>query len=44
VSKEWEWSVVGQNLFQPRHIELTGDPGGPVGIRRNVYGKITFRR
>ena len=44
ISKDFEWSVVGQNLLQPQHIEFTGDPGGPVGIRRSVYGKITFRR
>lgn len=34
------FSVVGQNLFQPRHAEFGGDPGGLVGIRRGVYAKI----
>jgi iron complex outermembrane recepter protein len=48
----WRWgdkldlSVVGQNLFQPHHLEWgTGDPGQtPVGIRRAFYGKIVFRK
>ena len=26
--------VVGQNLFQPYHVEYGGDPGRPVGIMR----------
>jgi len=44
--KEFEFSVVGQNLFQPHHFEWgTGDPAQSlVGIRRAVYGQITFRR
>lgn len=44
----WRWSgfelsVVGQNLLQPRHFEYGGDPGGLVGIKRSIYGKITWR-
>jgi iron complex outermembrane receptor protein len=39
-----EFSVVGRNLFQPQHFEFGGDPGGLIGIRRAVYGKITWRQ
>lgn len=39
-----ELSVAGQNLLQPSHAEFGGDPGPLVGIKRSVYGKITFRR
>ncbi len=41
---ELEFSVVGENLLQPRHGEFGGDPGGLVGIKRSVYAKITWRR
>ena len=37
-------SVIGQNLLQPSHDEFGGDPGPLVGIKRSVYGKITWRR
>jgi len=37
-----EFSVTGQNLFQPFHIEYN-DTGGPVGISRNVYASFTWR-
>ncbi len=39
-----EFSVTGQNLFQPQHAEASGDPGPLVGIRRGVYAKIIWRR
>jgi hypothetical protein len=42
-SSGFELSVVGQNLLQPRHFEYGGDPGGLVGIKRSIYGKITWR-
>jgi iron complex outermembrane receptor protein len=38
-----EFSVVGQNLFQPHHPETAGDPGPLVGIQRSVYAKITWQ-
>jgi iron complex outermembrane receptor protein len=38
-----EFSVVGQNLIQPRHPEFGGDPGPLVQVKRSAYGKITFR-
>jgi iron complex outermembrane receptor protein len=37
-----EFSVVGGNLFQPRHAEFGGDPGPLVGMKRSVYAKITW--
>ena len=38
------FTVVGQNLFQPHHVEFVYDPGPPAGIRRSVYGQITFNK
>jgi iron complex outermembrane recepter protein len=43
--QELELSVAGQNLLQPYHLEMGGvDPPPTVGIKRSVYGKITWRR
>jgi iron complex outermembrane recepter protein len=39
-----ELSIVGQNLLQPRHFEFASDPGPNVGIKRSVYGKITWQQ
>jgi len=44
VGEGLDFSVVGQNLLQPHHYEFGGDPGPLVGIKRAVYGKITWRR
>ncbi len=41
--RQVEFSVVGQNLLQPRHVEFGGDPEGLVGIKRSVYANITWR-
>lgn len=38
------FSVVGQNLFQPYHYEYPSDPGPNVGIKRSVYGQISWQR
>ena len=43
VSKQVLLSVEGQNLFQPYHYEFSYDPSGPVGIRRSVFGRVTWR-
>jgi iron complex outermembrane recepter protein len=43
-AKQFELSVIGQNLLQPHHYEAAGDPGPPVGIKRSVYGQITWKR
>jgi iron complex outermembrane recepter protein len=40
----WDFSVVGQNLFQPQHPEFGSDVDTIVGIKRSAYGKITWRR
>jgi iron complex outermembrane receptor protein len=40
----FELSFVGQNLFQPNHTEVAGDPGPLVGIKRSAYAKLTLRR
>ncbi len=44
-TKEWNLSLVGQNLFQPYHFEWgTGDPSElPIGIRRAAYVKLSWR-
>jgi iron complex outermembrane receptor protein len=40
-----ELSLVGQNLFQPWHFEYAeSEPGPPVGIKRNVYARLTWSR
>jgi iron complex outermembrane receptor protein len=38
-----DFSIVGQNLFQPHHPEFGGDLGGLVGIKRSAYVKLTWR-
>jgi hypothetical protein len=44
-TKEWNLSLVSQNLFQPSHFEWgTGDPSElPIGIRRAAYVKLSYR-
>lgn len=42
--KNFDLSIVGENLFQPHHPEFAGEPGGPVLVRRSVYAMITFKR
>jgi iron complex outermembrane receptor protein len=44
VGEGLDFSVIGQNLLQPHHAEFGGDPGPLVGIKRSVYGKITWTR
>ena len=44
INRQFELSLVGQNLLQPEHVEYGGDPGPLVGIRRGVYGKVTWTR
>jgi iron complex outermembrane receptor protein len=45
VLRQYKLSVVGRNLFQPHHFEYGGvDPGPNVGIKRSVYGQITWLR
>jgi iron complex outermembrane receptor protein len=39
-----DFSLIGENLLRPSHDEFGGDPGPLVGIKRSIYGKITWRR
>jgi hypothetical protein len=43
-SRHIELKAVGQNLFQPHHVEFVYDPGIPTGIRRGFYGEITLHK
>ena len=40
----FQLSVVGQNLLQPYHSEFGNETGPPLGIKRSVYGQITWKR
>jgi iron complex outermembrane receptor protein len=39
-----ELTIVGQNLFDPRHPEWARDPGPTVEIRRSAYVRLTLRK
>ena len=41
--EHYEFAVVGENLFQPYHVEYGADPGGPVAIVRSVYASLSWR-
>lgn len=41
-SKNWSFSVTGQNLFQPHHAEFGIDPPPTVLIKRGVYAKLVW--
>jgi iron complex outermembrane receptor protein len=43
-SEHLQLSVVGRDLLQPYHAEFNSDPGPLVGIKRSVYGQITWKR
>jgi iron complex outermembrane recepter protein len=42
--QHFELTVVGQNLLQPSHPEFQGDPGPLVGLKRSIYGRVTWGR
>jgi iron complex outermembrane receptor protein len=42
IGSHFEFSLVGQNLFQPNHVEYVGDPSGPVAIQRSVYASLAW--
>jgi iron complex outermembrane receptor protein len=44
MSHSWALSVTGQNLVQARHAEFGSDVDTIVGIRRDVYAKLTWTR
>ena len=41
-AQQWELSVTGENLLQPRHTEFANDPLPNVAIKRSVYANITW--
>jgi len=43
LTRQLRLTLVGQNLFQPRHYEFSYDPSGTVGIERSLFGKVTWR-
>ena len=44
ISREFDLSIVGQNLFQPSHAEYLADPSGLVFIKRNAYARLTWSK
>jgi hypothetical protein len=44
ISDRVQWSLVGQNLAQPHHLEFSHDPPPAVAVRRSVYASITWSR
>jgi iron complex outermembrane receptor protein len=42
IKKHFRLSVDGRNLLQPSHREFLGDNGNRVGIKREVYGGLTW--
>jgi hypothetical protein len=44
MNEQLELSVVGQNLFQPRHAEFGRDLPPIVEIRRNAYVSLRWQR
>jgi len=44
VNRNVEFSVVGENLLQPYHVEFVSDPGLPVAIRRGVYASLALMK
>jgi iron complex outermembrane receptor protein len=40
--KSFRLNFAGRNLLQPEHEEFLGDNDNPVGIRRTVYGGLTW--
>lgn len=43
INKNWELSVVGQNLLHDHHPEFRAPGPGRNEIERGVYGKVVFR-
>lgn len=42
--KHFDLSARGENLLEPHHSEFEGDNDNTVGIRRVVYGSLTWRQ
>jgi iron complex outermembrane recepter protein len=44
LTRNLQLSLVGQNLFQPEHVEFNGDPSALIGIKRSAYAQIIWAR
>jgi iron complex outermembrane receptor protein len=44
VKRHWEVEAVGRNLMQPHHAEFGSDVDTIVGIKREVYARITWTK
>lgn len=42
-TKNWEFSIVGQNLLDSRHPEFGATPSTQKQIEQSIYGKITWQ-
>jgi hypothetical protein len=42
VTSHVQLALAGHNLLQPFHAEFRDDPGPLVGIKRAIYGQITW--
>lgn len=41
--ENWEFSIIGQNLLSPHHLESTGLLTAGSAVNRGVYGQLTWR-
>ena len=44
LTRNYQLSLVGQNLLQPYHYEFGSDPPPNVAVKRSVYGQVTWTR
>jgi iron complex outermembrane receptor protein len=44
LGRRLQFSVVGQNLLHPHHVEWARDPGPSVAIRRSLYARLSWRQ
>lgn len=42
LERHLELSATGRNLLQAKHQEITGDNRNAVGIKREVFGGLTW--
>ena len=42
-TRQFELSIIGENLLQPEHDEFTSSPAPLVGIKRSIYAQVTWR-
>ncbi|HEY2251984.1 MAG TPA: TonB-dependent receptor, partial [Planctomycetaceae bacterium] len=39
----WEFSIIGQNLLAPHHLEFVGLTTVPSAVNRGIYAQVTWR-